>query len=219
MFAKLGVIGAGKMGSALIKLFLKRTDADITVLTRQVKQASRSRLTFTDNPGDLGDCQLVVETVVEDFDTKQKILSSIPDGPIIGSCTSSLSINKLSSSCPNPNRFLGLHFINPVSRMPLVEVIPSSCTTQETLQTAISLVQLLGKEHVIVPDIPGFLLNRILLPSILEAQKLVESGIEPGCVDKVMQLGAGWPIGPMRLGEMIGRDTLQLIIKNLTHCS
>jgi 3-hydroxyacyl-CoA dehydrogenase/enoyl-CoA hydratase/3-hydroxybutyryl-CoA epimerase len=155
-------------------------------------------------------CDAVIEAVVEDLGIKRKVLADletrVAPGALIASNTSSLSIAAMASAMARPGRFVGLHFFNPVNRMPLVEVVAGPATSPETVQRAVALARKLGKTPVVVQDCPGFLVNRILLPYLNEAAFLLQDGADPCVLDHVIE-GFGMPMGPCALIDAIGIDT------------
>jgi len=153
---------------------------------------------------------LVIEAVVEDLAVKQKVLSAIeertPDRTVFASNTSSLPIGDIASRAMRPERVVGLHFFNPVHRMPLVEVIAGARTSPETVATAHALAIELGKTPVVVRDSPGFLVNRVLMPYMNEALRLLAEGLSIEAVDAAMT-AFGMPMGPLQLLDQVGLDT------------
>lgn len=152
---------------------------------------------------------IVVEAVVENMDIKKKILSElqdqVKDDAIIVSNTSSLSITEMSQALDNPQRFAGMHFFNPVNRMPLVEVIKGEKTSDETVASVVKLTKKLGKTPIVVKDVPGFLVNRILLPYMNEAAYLLQEGANIVFVDRLIE-EFGMPMGPFILADIVGID-------------
>ncbi|MDR9366930.1 MAG: 3-hydroxybutyryl-CoA dehydrogenase [Balneolaceae bacterium] len=154
---------------------------------------------------------LVVEAIPEQFDLKKKVFQEVdenaPKHTILASNTSSISITKLAAQTKRPERFIGMHFFNPVPVMKLVEVINGLETSEETTQTVMGLAEKLGKVPVSADDSPGFVSNRVLMPMINEAIFCVYEGVaEPEDIDQVMKLGMAHPMGPLRLADFIGLD-------------
>lgn len=154
---------------------------------------------------------LVVEAIPEQFDLKKKVFREVdenaPKHTILASNTSSISITKLAAQTKRPERFIGMHFFNPVPVMKLVEVINGLETSDETTQTVMELAENLGKVPVSADDSPGFVSNRVLMPMINEAIFCVYEGVaEPEDIDQVMKLGMAHPMGPLRLADFIGLD-------------
>jgi len=158
----------------------------------------------------------VVEAVIEDFDVKARLLGELgailaPDA-ILASTTSSLSVERLAQASGRPERFLGLHVFNPVPKMPLVEVIFPHAATPETRSRALALCDAFEKTPVEVPDLPGFVVNRLLFPYLFSAVRLLEeTGLDPADIDTCMRLGAGHPMGPLALLDLVGLDVSESI--------
>ena len=167
-------------------------------------------------------CDFVVEAIVEDIHAKEKIFRSLDDitkkDVVLASNTSSISITKISSFTKRPNRVIGMHFMNPVPIMKLVEIIPGLATDKETLETTLGLTKAIEKEFAIAKDIPGFIANRILMPYINEAIFTLYEGIGTvEDIDKTMKLGTNVPMGPLLLADFIGLDTCLSILNILYH--
>lgn len=154
---------------------------------------------------------IVVEAVVENPDVKAKVLAQMEDivGPdaIIVSNTSTISIDRLAKSLRDPSRFCGMHFFNPVHRMPLVEIIRGEKTSDETVAAVVAYATQMGKTAIVVNDCPGFLVNRVLFPYLAGFSGLVEEGVDFTAIDKVMEREFGWPMGPAYLTDVVGIDT------------
>ncbi len=166
----------------------------------------------------LKNCDLVIEAAVEKLSIKQKIFADLaarsrPD-TILATNTSALPIHELTSSISNPERLVGLHFFNPVHRMQLVEVVRTTSTSDETLATAVAFVRKIGKLPVVVKDSPGFLVNRILMPYLVEAAAMFEQGGDPEEIDQAM-LDFGMPMGPLRLLDEVGLDVAMHVATTL----
>ncbi len=167
--------------------------------------------TFTSVEDAVKDVDLVVEAVPENFDLKKKIFSKIddaaPDHTILATNTSSISITKIAAATSRPEKFIGMHFFNPVPVMKLVEIVKGFETSEETYETIEKTSRLLDKTPIPVEDYPGFVSNRVLMPMINEAIYCVHEGVaEPEDVDSVMKLGMAHPMGPLRLADFIGLD-------------
>jgi len=166
----------------------------------------------------LQNCDLIIEAAVEDISIKRKIFADLsarcrPD-TVLATNTSALPIHKLAASISNPERLVGLHFFNPVHRMKLVEVVRTEFTSDETLATAVEFVRKIGKLPVVVKDSPGFLVNRILMPYLVEAAAMFEQGGDPEEIDKAM-LDFGMPMGPLRLLDEVGLDVAMHVAETL----
>jgi 3-hydroxyacyl-CoA dehydrogenase len=160
---------------------------------------------------ELADRDVVVEAVVEDPEVKRDLLARLcdvlSDDAILATTTSSLSIEELAAATNRPERFCGLHVFNPVEKMELVELVLPEAASEETRTRMHALCAALGKNAVEVPDIPGFVVNRLLFPFLFEAVRLAdEAGLEPEAVDACMKLGAGHPMGPLALLDFVGLD-------------
>jgi 3-hydroxybutyryl-CoA dehydrogenase len=243
---RIGVVGAGQMGNgiahvaAVAGLSVALTDVSKELvdkglatigrnLDRQVakgtvtaaaKGEALGRITAGVGLAGLAGCELVVEAVVESFEVKEKVFRELdrllaPEA-ILASNTSSISITKLAAVTSRPDRFIGMHFMNPVPVMQLVEVIRGIATSDETFRTVEGLAKRLGKVPVEVNDFPGFVSNRVLLPMINEAIYAVYEGVgTPEAVDTVMKLGMNHPMGPLTLADFIGLDTCLAILRVL----
>lgn len=156
---------------------------------------------------------LIIEAVPEMLDLKKKVMGDLvscglSDTTIYASNTSSLSITSLASFFPHPERFMGIHFMNPVPVMSLVELIPGLATSNETIQRSQDFVKTIQKEPVLSRDVPGFIVNRLLIPMVNEAVFSLQEGVATKeDIDKSMKLGANHPIGPLKLADLIGLDT------------
>jgi len=168
-------------------------------------------LRVTSEPGALCAASFVIEAIVEDAEAKTELMSQlageVSEDAILASTTSSLSIEELAEASGRPDRFVGLHVFNPVPKMDLVELAFPQAASEETRSRARALCESLGKTAVEVPDTPGFVVNRLLFPYLFEAVRLMEStGLEPNAIDTCMQLGAGHPMGPLALLDLVGLD-------------
>jgi 3-hydroxybutyryl-CoA dehydrogenase len=190
---------------------------DVLVWARSDESASRAREeldgsadVFTDLSR-LADATIVVEAVVEDQPVKERLLEqlgrALHQDALIASTTSSLSIEELAAASGRPESFAGLHVFNPVEKMELVELaFPAGCA-EPARQRFFAFCDTLGKTVIEVPDVPGFVVNRLLFPFLFEAVKLLDvDGVDPESIDKCMQLGAGHPMGPLQLLDFVGLD-------------
>jgi 3-hydroxybutyryl-CoA dehydrogenase len=184
-------------------------------------QSAKSKLTYVTDMNYLDDADIVIEAVVEDLDIKKKIFSGLAGkftgNQILASNTSSISITDLATSVGDAtDRFIGMHFFNPVPVMKLVEVINGLATSQQTTDRTIALAQAMGKVAVPANDRAGFVSNRILMPMINEAFYAWMEGVaEPEHIDEIMKLGMAHPMGPLRLADFIGLDTCVHIMEVL----
>lgn len=186
-------------------------------LREEERQAALGRIRAVCDLSEAAQADLVVEAIAEDLQAKAELFRRLdqlaPPQVIFASNTSSLSITRLAASTRRPERFVGLHFMNPVPVMSLVEVIRGQLTSPETFRTAWGLVVRLGKTPVEVQDYPGFVANRVLIPMINEAIFCVMEGVaKPEDVDTVLKLGANHPMGPLQLADFIGLDTCLAIL-------
>jgi 3-hydroxybutyryl-CoA dehydrogenase len=241
-----GVIGAGQMGAGIAEVAAQagltvsindvaeeRINAALATinghLSRQVakgqidegeRQAILDRIHVASTFDKLGDCDLVVEAASENEEVKRKIFIALrsflkPDA-IVASNTSSISITRLASVTSNPERFIGIHFMNPVPRMQLVELIRGIATKDETFDAAKAFVIRLGKTATMSEDFPAFIVNRILLPMINEAVYTLYEGVgSVDAIDTAMRLGANHPMGPLQLADFIGLDTCLAVMQVL----
>jgi 3-hydroxybutyryl-CoA dehydrogenase len=190
-------------------------------LTAADRDAALGRLSTTTNIEHLADADFVVEAIVEDVDAKRELFSGLdtiarPD-VILSSNTSSISITVLGAATRRPDRVLGMHFMNPVPLMQLVEMIRGQATSAESMRVASDLCIKLGKTPVEAADYPGFIANRVLMPMINEAIYAVMEGVgTPDAIDTVMKLGMNHPMGPLTLADFIGLDVC-LAILNVLH--
>jgi 3-hydroxybutyryl-CoA dehydrogenase len=177
------------------------------------RDAALKRLSFHTELEALRDADLIIEAVTEDLELKNRLWQELdrlcrPE-TVFASNTSSLSIAAMASATRRPERFVGLHFFNPVPLMPLVEVIRTVTTSQETFEGALAFARRLGKEPVIATDSPGFIVNLLLVPFLLDAARARERGVaSTSDLDRGMQLGCGHPMGPLTLMDFIGLDTV-----------
>ncbi len=243
---RVGVIGAGQMGSgiahvcalagfgvALNDISEERIRAGIATINgnmaRQVarkaitesdRQAALSRIGAADKLEELADCDLIIETAVEKEEVKRKILSSLcpllKDDAIVATNTSSISITRLAAATDRPEKFIGIHFMNPVPVMELVEVIRGIATDDATYEVTKAFVTKLGKKYAVAEDFPAFIVNRILLPMINEAIYTLYEGVgSVDAIDTAMKLGAHHPMGPLELADFIGLDTCLSVMQVL----
>jgi 3-hydroxybutyryl-CoA dehydrogenase len=235
---RVGVLGCGQMGSGIAQVAAAagfstivrdveagmlakgqgaiRKSLDKLVEKGRIDPAAREgaleHLTFTTRLGDLDTCDLIIEAVTEDLQLKTELWraldASAPAPTIFASNTSSLSIGDMAMATDRPDRFVGLHFFNPVPLMPLVEVVRAVSTGPDTLERAMTFVRRLGKEPIASRDRSGFVVNRLLVPFLLDAVRAVEQGVATVAdIDRGMQLGCGHPMGPLTLLDFIGLDT------------
>ena len=236
---KVGVLGCGLMGSGIAQAaatagfttvardvgapFLEKGRAGILKsmgrlvekgkLEASGRDAASARLSFTTEVNALRDCDIIIEAVTEDLELKNRLWTELdqlcPSHTIFASNTSSLTIAAMAAATSRPDRFVGLHFFNPVPLMPLVEVVRTVTTSQETFDRAFAFGRALGKEAVAATDSPGFIVNLLLVPYLLDAARALERGVASTVdLDRAMQLGCGHPMGPLTLLDYIGLDTV-----------
>src|SRR5450631_2422509 len=185
-------------------------------ITAQQKDEIRARLKGTTKKEDLADCDIVIEAIIENVEEKKKMYASI-DGivkkdAIFATNTSSISVTELMTATKRPERFIGLHFFNPVPMMKLVEVVKTIATVPDVYETAVAFGTKLGKVPVRTSDKPGFIVNRLLVPYLLDAIRAYEEGVGSiPDIDEAMKLGCGHPMGPFTLLDFVGLDTTYYI--------
>ncbi|HEY6183159.1 MAG TPA: 3-hydroxybutyryl-CoA dehydrogenase [Terriglobales bacterium] len=238
---KVGVLGCGLMGSGIAQVSAT-AGFDVTVLEveqkfldkgfagidkslaklaekgtiKETPQAVRARLKGTTNMQDLAECDIVIEAVIENVGEKKKMYSAL-DGivkkdAIFASNTSSISITELMTATKRPERFIGLHFFNPVPLMKLVEVARTIATAGDVFDSAYEFAKKLGKVPVRTSDKTGFIVNRLLVPYLLDAIRAYEEGVGSiEDIDTAMKLGCGYPMGPLTLLDFVGLDTTYYI--------
>lgn len=189
-------------------------------ITREMVPEVLDRVNFTDDMSMLSSCEIIIEAVKENSPIKESVISRIgtitSESALISSNTSTLSITNLASLVPNPSRFIGVHFFNPPMSMKLVEVVRGEYTSDTTVTSIESLLNLLSKQAVILPESPGFVVNRLLFPMINEAIILLSDGIaDPKTIDSCMKLGANHPMGPLEIADLIGLDVCLSILETL----
>jgi 3-hydroxybutyryl-CoA dehydrogenase len=243
---KVGVIGAGQMGNGIAHVAslagyevglndLSRAQYDAAIeiifgnmgrqaskgkITEAAREEALARISFADGLQALGDCDLVIEAVTEDEDIKRRILTDlsphVKETAILASNTSSISITRLASTTDRPEQFIGMHFMNPVPVMQLVELIRGIATSDDTFRTSRAFVESIGKTAAVAEDFPAFIVNRILLPMINEAVYTLYEGVgNVEAIDTAMKLGAHHPMGPLQLADFIGLDTCLSVMQVL----
>jgi 3-hydroxybutyryl-CoA dehydrogenase len=241
-----GVIGAGTMGNGIAHVFAQSgfqvilVDVDQKFLdkakatieknlgrmvekqkiTQELKDATVSRIKTSLDVGDAKSCQVVIEAVIEDGPTKKTLLKKLdamcPAETILASNTSSISITELAAVTKRADKFIGMHFMNPVPMMQLVEIIRGIATSDDTFKLVFELSTKVGKTPVEVNDYPGFISNRVLMPMINEAAYCLMEGVATKeAIDTVMKLGMNHPMGPLQLADLIGLDVCLNIMEVL----
>jgi len=243
---KVGVIGSGQMGNGIahvaalagFDVVLSDVSADRVksalatinghlqrqvakgAITEDARKSALARIATADSIDAFSDCDLVIETAVEKEEVKRKIFHDVcavlkPEA-IVASDTSSISITRLAAATDRPERFIGIHFMNPAPVMELVELIRGIATNDETFETAKAFVSKLGKQVAVSEDFPAFIVNRILMPMINEAIYTLYEGVgNVEAIDAAMKLGAHHPMGPLELADFIGLDTCLSIMQVL----
>ncbi len=235
---KVGVLGCGLMGRGIAQVaassghttivrdvadeFNEKGKAAITKsldkfvekekMSAEDRDATLARLTFTTNVSDLKDSDIIVEAITEDLELKNTLWKELdalcPDHTIFASNTSSLTIAAMAAATSRPDRFVGLHFFNPVPLMKLVEVVRTVTTSAESFDRAMEFARSLRKEPIAAKDNSGFIVNLLLVPYLIDAIRAVEQGVGTvGDIDKGMTLGTGYPMGPFTLLDFVGLDT------------
>ena len=238
---KVGVLGCGLMGSGIAQVSAT-AGFDVTVLEveqrfldkgfagiekslakfaekgtiKETPQAIRARLKGTISNRDLADCDIIIEAVIENIAEKKKMYAALDDivkkDAIFASNTSSISITELMAATKRPHRFIGLHFFNPVPLMKLVEVVRTIATADDVYESAYEFGKKLGKVPVRTSDKTGFIVNRLLVPYLLDAVRAYEEGVGSiDDIDNAMKLGCGYPMGPFTLLDFVGLDTTYYI--------
>ena len=192
--------------------------ADKGTITAEQQKEIRGRLTGTTSLDQLADCDIIIEAIIENLDTKRETYVRLDDvckaETIFASNTSSLSITEMMNvtSAERQKRFIGMHFFNPVPIMKLVEVVRTILTDDEVYEQALEFVRKLGKTSVRASDKTGFIVNRLLVPYLLDAIRALEEGVGSTVdIDNAMKLGCGYPMGPLTLGDFVGLDTTYYI--------
>src|SRR5215211_2987064 len=180
-------------------------------LTQDEKDAALGRLELTTDLGDLASCQLVIEAAFEDLTIKQELFAeldrSLPPPAILATNTSALSVSEIAARTSAPERVVGMHFFNPAPVLPLVEVVRTAHTSDEAFDAAYAFAERVDKEPVACNDTPGFIVNRILIPLLNDCVRVLdEARVSPEDLDKAMTNGAGWPMGPCALVDLVGID-------------
>ena len=236
---KVGVAGCGTMGSGIIQVcaqsgyevvaseindeLLKRGLGSIDSflakgiergkVTQEEKDATMARIKGTTNLQDFRDCDVVIEAATELMDLKKKVFVELdkicPKHTILGTNTSVLSVLDMAAQTNRPDKVLGLHFMNPVPLMKLVEIVRTIATSDETLETSVKFCESLGKTIVIAKDTPGFIVNYLLIPYQLDAIRMLEAGVATKeDIDTGITLGLGYPMGPLTLMDLVGVDVI-----------
>ena len=236
---RVGVVGCGLMGSGIAELAAVRgfdvvcreiDDSAVEEGARRIgkslgravardkistkdRERALSRIRFSTEVSDLARCDIIIEAIVEDPKTKRTLFEELddlaPEHTIFASNTSSLTITEMAAATRRPDRFVGLHFFNPVPVMKLVEVVRTIATSDQTYQQAFAFAKDLGKVPIAAKDNSGFVVNLLLVPYMMDAIRQLEAGVASiQDIDAAMTLGCGYPMGPFVLGDFVGLDTL-----------
>ncbi len=241
----IGVIGAGTMGTGIAQVAAqaglavalldvsaeaiaasrKRLDRSLQggiereKITVEPAEAVRQRIAWDTDSARLAEADWVIEAAFEDLGVKEEVLRQaarfVREGVPVATNTSTFPIAKLAAFWPQPAHFLGMHFFNPPPAMKLVEIIPGERTLPAVTEAAVSLCERLGKTPVIVPDIPGFVVNRAFAALVVAAIDVCASGAEPEAVDRCLELGLGHRMGPLRSADLVGLDVMLAMLRSL----
>jgi 3-hydroxybutyryl-CoA dehydrogenase len=234
---RLGVVGLGTMGAGIAQLAVaagldavgREVEAELGerareriahFLTRKVEKgrmeqterdAAVGRLQLTTNVGELADCDVVIEAIVEELDAKRELFAELDricrPVAVLATNTSALSVTEIAAATQRPERVVGMHFFNPAPLMPLVEIVRAELTSDEAFERAYALGVQLGKTPIRCHDTPGFVVNRVLIPLVNDCIRVLdEARVTPEDLDAGMKHGAGWPMGPCELLDLIGID-------------
>jgi len=200
----------GERGKATIDRYLSR-GVEKGRLTREAKDTAIGRLTLTTELADLADCDLVIEAVLEELPLKREVFAELdrvtrPEA-ILATNTSALSVAEIAEATERPERVVGMHFFNPAPVLPLVEIVRALKSSDDAVRAAYDWAEGAGKQPVNCNDTPGFIVNRILIPLLNDCVRVLdEAGVAPEDLDKAMTNGAGWPLGPCALVDLVGID-------------
>jgi 3-hydroxybutyryl-CoA dehydrogenase len=234
---KVGVVGLGTMGAGIAQVSVQSGHETIgrelsgelgergratieRYLTRGVEKgrlsesecdAALGRLTLTTELADLADCDLVIEAVLEELELKREVFAELDRATradaVLATNTSALSVSEIAEATQRPERVVGMHFFNPAPVLPLVEIVQTSISSDEAVDTAYAWAERAGKQPVRCNDTPGFIVNRILIPLLNDCVRVLdEADVRAEAMDKAMTNGAGWPLGPCALVDLIGVD-------------
>ena len=203
--ADLGETAAGRIGHFLARKVEKGQR------TQDERDAAIARLVTTTELADLAGCDLVIEAIVEELDAKQALFAELERicraDAVLASNTSALSVTEIAAATASPDRVVGMHFFNPAPLMPLVEVVRAQLSSDEAVTAALAVVERLGKVAVPCHDTPGFVVNRVLIPLLNDCVRVLdEARVTPEALDAAMTNGAGWPMGPCTLLDLVGID-------------
>ena len=243
---KVGVVGSGIMGGGIVQVAAQKgfqvvtsdvndelvkkglagidsllsKSVDKGKISQEDKDATMSRIKGTTNRQDFSDCDLIIEAVVENMDLKKKVHGDLdricPAHAILATNTSCLSVTEIAMATKKPAKVIGMHFFNPVPVMALLELVTTVISSEETFNISKSFGESLGKTVIVAQDKPGFIVNRLLGAFMLEAVRMVESGLATReDIDSGMQLGCNHPMGPLTLADFVGLDTMYYIAESM----
>ena len=200
----------GEAGRERIAHFLARK-VEKRQLERDAREAALARLSLVSDVAELGGCELVIEAVFEELGAKRAVFASLEracgSGTVLATNTSALSVGAIAEGLDDPGRVVGMHFFNPAPLMPLVEIVRAERTRDDVVETAYALAARLGRRPVRCADTPGFVVNRVLIPLLNDCVRVLdEAGVGPEDLDTALTLGAGWPLGPCALLDLVGLD-------------
>ena len=200
----------GEKARERIAHFLQRK-VDKELMTAEVRESALGRLSLTTDLAALADCDLVVEAIVEELEPKKELFAELEGivGPdtILATNTSALSVTEIASAVSSPERVVGMHFFNPAPLMPLVEIVRAELSADEAVEAAYEVGERLGKSPIRCHDTPGFVVNRVLIPLLNDCLRVLdEARVTPEDLDTAMTAGAGWPMGPCTLVDLVGID-------------
>ena len=204
---------AGELAQAArarIAHFLQRK-VDKELMTASARESALGSLSLTTDLADFADCDLVIEAIVEDLEPKRELFRELegivrPDA-ILATNTSALSVTEIAAATSTPERVVGMHFFNPAPLMPLVEIVRAELSSDEAIETAFAVGEKLGKRPIRCHDTPGFVVNRVLIPLLNDCLRVLdEARVTPEDLDSAMTAGAGWPMGPCTLVDLVGID-------------
>ena len=200
----------GEKARERVAHFLQRK-VDKGQMTTDERESALARLTLSTDLSAFADCDLVIEAIVEDLEPKQTLFAELegivgPDA-ILATNTSALSVTEIASAVSTPERVVGMHFFNPAPLMPLVEIVRAELSTEEAVDAAYAVGERLGKRPIRCHDTPGFVVNRVLIPLLNDCLRVLdEARVTPEALDTAMTAGAGWPMGPCTLVDLVGID-------------
>jgi 3-hydroxybutyryl-CoA dehydrogenase len=203
-------LSLAERGRATIERYVGRA-VEKGRMSAEDRDAALARLTLTTSVADLADCDLVIEAIVEDLEAKRELFRELDritrSDAVLATNTSALSVSEIAEATDHPERVVGMHFFNPAPVLPLVEIVRARRSSDDAVRTAFEWAQAAGKQPVRCNDTPGFIVNRILIPLLNDCVRVLdEASVAPEDMDRAMTNGAGWPLGPCALLDLIGID-------------